>query len=228
MIHKVTIKGEPIIEIYESFDGSYWYITEKLYKQDSVIDGKVYYNDQILFGYARLSMCPEYAEFGNISETELKLLGNRVWKVPKSNWYLCPEVKVVEAAKVSEGEIPSESLKSFSQSLKGGDRKMKFELQATIDSYVELLDKIRERANSSDAIAIMSEIRKDQRSKQMQEKKVMNGTLPATESQVNYLKKLGMTEIPEDLNRDQASQKIDELKDKVSYKRALKAPIRIP
>ena len=89
-----TIQGEPIIEVYESFDGSYWYITEKLYKQDSYINGKVYPDDQILFGYARLSACPEYAEFGKISETELRLLGNRVWKVPKGNWTLCPEVEI--------------------------------------------------------------------------------------------------------------------------------------
>jgi hypothetical protein len=89
-----TIKGEPIIEVYESFDGSYWYITEKLYKQDSVIDGKVYKDDQILFGYARLSACPMCAEFGNISETEIRLLGSNVWKVPRSNWCLCPEVEV--------------------------------------------------------------------------------------------------------------------------------------
>lgn len=91
----VTIKGKPIIDIYESYDGSYWYITEKLYQQDSVINGKVYKDDQILFGYARLSACPEYAEFGNISETELKLLGSRVWKVPKENWGICPEVEVI-------------------------------------------------------------------------------------------------------------------------------------
>jgi hypothetical protein len=90
----VTIKGEPVSEIYESFDGSYWFITEKLHKQDSVINGMVYKDDQILFGYARLSTCPEYAEFGNISETELKLLGNRVWKVPKENWSICPAVEV--------------------------------------------------------------------------------------------------------------------------------------
>ena len=94
----VTIKGEPVIDIYESFDGSYWFVTEKCYKQDSVINGKVYKDDQILFGYARLSACPQFAEFGYISETELKLLGNRVWKVPKTNWPICPEVEVQRAA----------------------------------------------------------------------------------------------------------------------------------
>jgi hypothetical protein len=94
MTEIVTIQGEPIIDVYESFDGSYWYITEKLYTQDSIIGGKVYENDQILFGYARLSACPEYAEFGNISETELRLLGSRVWKVPMKNWSLCPDVEI--------------------------------------------------------------------------------------------------------------------------------------
>lgn len=90
----VTIKGKPIIDIYESFDGSYWYITKKLYTQDSVINGKAYKDDQILFGYARLSARPEFAEFGKISETELRLLGSKVWKVPKENWGVCPDVEV--------------------------------------------------------------------------------------------------------------------------------------
>ena len=120
-----TIKGEPIIDVYESFDGSYWYIVKKLYTQDSFIDGKVYKNDQILYGYARLSMCPEYAEFGNISEAEFNLLGNRIWKVPKSNWHLCPEVEEKEVSDLSEGEIPSVLI--FSSLMKGGHKKMKFE-----------------------------------------------------------------------------------------------------
>ena len=92
----VTIKGKPVIDIYESFGGSYWYVTEKAWKQDSLIDGKVYKNDQILFGYAKLSSCPECAEFGYFSETELKLLGWRVWKVKKRDWVACPGVEIEE------------------------------------------------------------------------------------------------------------------------------------
>jgi len=92
----VTIKGKPVIEIYESFEGSYWFITEKCHKQDSIINGKVYKNDQILFGYVRLSSCPEYAEFGYISETELNLLTPKVWKVDRINWPFCPVVEVRE------------------------------------------------------------------------------------------------------------------------------------
>ncbi len=92
----VTIKGKPVIEIYESFDGSYWFVTEKAWKQDSVIGGKLYEDDQILFGYARLSGCPEFAEFGYFSESELKRLGPRVWKVNGQDWSICPEVEVEE------------------------------------------------------------------------------------------------------------------------------------
>ena len=65
-------------------------------KRAALIGGRVYKNDQILFGYVRLSACPEFAEFGNFSQTELKLLGNRVWKVPRQNWPVCPEVEVQE------------------------------------------------------------------------------------------------------------------------------------
>lgn len=94
MAEIVTIHGKPVIDIYESFDGSYWFITERLYKQDSVIGGKVFKDDQILWGYARLSACPDCGEFGKISETELNLLGPRIWKVPPRNWSVCPEVEV--------------------------------------------------------------------------------------------------------------------------------------
>jgi hypothetical protein len=92
----ITIEGTPIIDIYESVDGSYWFVTEKAWQQDSVIGGTVYPNDQILFGYVRLSSCPECAEWGYFSEAELKSLGARVWKVHRKNWGACPCVAVDE------------------------------------------------------------------------------------------------------------------------------------
>jgi hypothetical protein len=91
---QITIEGTPVIDIYESFDGSYWFVTEKAWKQDSVGGGKVYKDDQILFGYVRLSRCPDCAEFGYFSEAELKSLGSRVWKVHKQDWSVCPCVEV--------------------------------------------------------------------------------------------------------------------------------------
>jgi len=92
----VTIKGQPVIEVYESFDGSYWFVTDKAWKQDSLIARKVYKQDQILYGYVRLSSCPQFAEFGYFSEAELKRLGWRVWKVRKQDWPACPCVEVQE------------------------------------------------------------------------------------------------------------------------------------
>jgi len=126
----ITIKGMLLIEIYESFDGSYWFITEKCHKQDSIINGRVYKNDQILFGYVRLSACPEFAEWGYISETELRLLGPKVWKVPRENWPFCPEVEV---KRVSE-KLPSNRRKSvntpfscppslYQKNFEGGNKK---------------------------------------------------------------------------------------------------------
>ena len=98
----VTIKGQPIIKVYESFDGSYWFVTDKAWKQDSLLGRKVYKNDQILYGYVRLSSCPDGAEFGYFSETELMRLGWRVWKVDKRNWSVCPCVEVEEVPEEPE------------------------------------------------------------------------------------------------------------------------------
>jgi len=123
----ITIKGKPVIDIYESFDGSYWFITEKYRKQDSIIDGKVYKDDQILFGYVRLSACPEFAEFGYISETELKLLTPWVWKVPRRNWAFCPEVEVRTIDEKASGHKGDAALcrssNQYSESSQGSNRK---------------------------------------------------------------------------------------------------------
>jgi hypothetical protein len=104
----IAIEGTPVIDIYESFDGSYWFVTEKVWRQDSVIGGKVYPNDQILFGYVRLSSCPECAEWGYFSEAELKSLGSRIWKVHRQDWSTCPCVAVEQVpGKQSDGETTS-------------------------------------------------------------------------------------------------------------------------
>jgi hypothetical protein len=92
----VTIKGKPIIDIYESVDGSYWFVVDRAWKQDSLIHGTIYKNDQIYFGYVRLSRRSDCAEFGYFSEAELKRLGNWVWKVHKRDWPFCPDVQVEE------------------------------------------------------------------------------------------------------------------------------------
>jgi hypothetical protein len=99
MKHTITIQGKPVIDIYESFNGSYWYVTEKAWKQDSLIGRKVHKQDQIFFGYVRLASCPDGAEFGYFSEAELQSLGWRIWKVKRQDWSACPGVEVQEAQK---------------------------------------------------------------------------------------------------------------------------------
>jgi hypothetical protein len=122
----ITIKGQRIIDIYESFDGSYWFVTETAWKQDSVIGGKLYKNDQILFGYVRLSSCPGCAEFGYFSEAELKSLDWRVWKVHRQDWAVCPGVEFEHVRdEQDEGEAAgcggSDRRRSCSNADKGGD-----------------------------------------------------------------------------------------------------------
>jgi len=107
MKNVATIKGQPILEVYESFDGSYWFVTEKAWKQDSLFGRKVYKNDQILYGYVRLSSCPDCAEFGYFSQAQLQQLGWRVWKVEKKNWSVCPGVEMIEVPEES-GRVEAE------------------------------------------------------------------------------------------------------------------------
>ena len=122
----VTIKGERVIDVYESFDGSYWFVTEKAWKQDSIIGSKLYENDQILFGYVRLSSCPGCGEFGYFSEAELKSLGPKIWKVHRQDWAVCPEVDVEHVpdgqdARETGGCKSSDRGRSYSNAEKGGD-----------------------------------------------------------------------------------------------------------
>ena len=78
---KLYIDGSEVLRGWESYSGWYWFATEKSYKQDSVIEGKVYENDQIYFGYVQ----GHEEEWGYFSETELKLLSPKIWEIPKRN-----------------------------------------------------------------------------------------------------------------------------------------------
>lgn len=78
---KLYINGNLIIAGWESFTGWYWFAIRKVYTQTSIIKGKEYPNDQIYFGFVQ----GQSEEFGNFSETELKLMKPKVWKIPKKN-----------------------------------------------------------------------------------------------------------------------------------------------
>jgi hypothetical protein len=79
---ELYIDGRRVIEVWESFNGWYWFGVERAWKQDSLIRGKVYQDDQIWFGYIQ----GFEEEWGCFSEKELELLSPKVWKVPKRNW----------------------------------------------------------------------------------------------------------------------------------------------
>ena len=105
----ITIKGNAIIDIYENFDGSFWFITKKCHRQNSVVGGKVYKDDYIFYGYILLADCPGCAGFDYVSKAQLELAG--AWKIQRTNWKFCPEVEVVDIPDYfAAGEEPTASL----------------------------------------------------------------------------------------------------------------------
>lgn len=87
LISKGRIDGKKIIRAWESWNGIYWIATEEVWKQDSIIDGKTYKDDQIYFGFVT---GPHYPEWGYFSSTEVKLLFPKVWelKMTAINWLI--------------------------------------------------------------------------------------------------------------------------------------------
>lgn len=62
-----------IVEIWESFGGDLWILTE-------VDEG-----GNTGFGYARLSVSPQFAEWGRIHRAEL-VRNPKVWEVERKDW----------------------------------------------------------------------------------------------------------------------------------------------
>lgn len=78
---KLYIDDKEVLKAWESFSGWYWFGTEKVQTQDSMIDGKVFKNDQIWFGLVQ--GCDE--EWGDFSQAELESLKGKIWVIPKQN-----------------------------------------------------------------------------------------------------------------------------------------------
>jgi len=78
---ELFIDGNRILRGWESYSGYYWFGTEEAYKQDSVIDGKVYPNDTIWFGYVQGLSGAE--EWGYFSQAEIESLKPRAWEIKK-------------------------------------------------------------------------------------------------------------------------------------------------
>lgn len=76
------IDGKKVIRGWESYTGWYWFATEVVQTQDSIIDGKVHKDDTIYFGFVQ----GFEEEWGDFSLAELKSLGPmKIWEIPKQN-----------------------------------------------------------------------------------------------------------------------------------------------
>jgi len=74
------IDGHKVLKGWESFTGWYWFATEKVCKQVSLIDGEGV-DDIIWFGFVQ----GQEEEWGNFSQAEIESLGAKAWRIPKKN-----------------------------------------------------------------------------------------------------------------------------------------------
>ena len=78
---KLFIDGKEVIKGFESYNGWYWFATEKVREQESDLgDGKPT-KDTIWFGLVQ----GFEEEWGDFSEAEIRALGNKAWEIPKEN-----------------------------------------------------------------------------------------------------------------------------------------------
>lgn len=78
----------PILEVWENFNGWYWFITEKDEEGYEGIIGQTATGEDITqFGFKAFGLVyGEYTEWGDIWMPDLEK--NRMtWKVPQSNWH---------------------------------------------------------------------------------------------------------------------------------------------
>jgi hypothetical protein len=75
---KLFIDGKQVLHGWESFSGWYWFATELVQVQDSVIGGKTYEGDNIWHGLVQGAE----EEWGDFSESELRSLTPKVWRIP--------------------------------------------------------------------------------------------------------------------------------------------------
>ena len=95
------------------------------------------------------------------------------------------------------------------------------QLTSKIDFYVEAFERVREKTGDDKVAAIIVEqLGKDERTAVMRGdqsrsagKQVSNGDAPATEKQIDFLRTLGVEDIPDGLTRRRASEMIDEARE---------------
>jgi len=75
------IDGKKVLRGWESWTGWYWFATEKAYKQDSLINGNVYKDDNIFYGLVQ----GFEEEWGYFSQAEIESLKPKTWEIPKKD-----------------------------------------------------------------------------------------------------------------------------------------------
>jgi len=75
--HRLYINGNRVLRAWESFTGWFWFATEKVREQESDFGDGRPVADTIWFGFVQ----GQFEEWGNFSEAEIKMLGNRAWEI---------------------------------------------------------------------------------------------------------------------------------------------------
>lgn len=86
MRYRVTIVGEPVLDIYESDNTRCWFITKREKKEGQLF----------LSGYVWCFEPSMLAEFRHVPEEVLRDVTEHIWKVPKDAWHRCPYVDIKE------------------------------------------------------------------------------------------------------------------------------------
>ena len=73
------IDGQKVIKAYESFTGWYWFATEEVQNQTTVIDGREFPDDTIYFGLVQ----GFEDEWGDFSKAEIESMSPKVWEIKK-------------------------------------------------------------------------------------------------------------------------------------------------
>ena len=78
---ELFINGKRVLKAWESFSGWYWFAVAEAWKQNSVIDGKVYKNDRIYFGLIQ----GIEEEWGYFSQAEIESLSPMTWRIERQD-----------------------------------------------------------------------------------------------------------------------------------------------
>jgi hypothetical protein len=106
---------------------------------------------------------------------------------------------------------------------------MNEDIDEKVGRYAQLLEcAAKKTRDTASAIAVFQEVLKDEREESHYAKQVFNGDAEPTDSQIEYLKRLGAT-IPDKLTRQKASELIDDTKKmRAQLIKAIERPVRVP